>query len=194
VASGEYKGIYSARVREVKEKHFVILAPIKDEKPVPLRSGTPCHIYFTLRDQTYMFETRVLNRELTPVPILTLTRPPESQIRKSKRNEKGRFSKTLKVEYRILPKTVRAKGITQEIDENGLRLKADRYLAPRSVIEMTIMMPGSKTPIKAMGTVLAPERAVDAKAASKEARHEAEIEFMDGKVSKNDQKRIATEL
>ena len=71
---------------------------------------------------------------------------------------------------------------------------ADRYLAPRSVIEMVISMPGSKTPIKAMGMVLEPEKAVDARAASKEARHEAEIEFMDGKIGKNDQKRIATEL
>ena len=64
----------------------------------------------------------------------------------------------------------------------------------RSVIEMIIAMPGSKTPLKVMGTVLEPEIAVNVRAASKEARHEAEIGFMDGKISKNDQKRIATEL
>lgn len=193
VSAGEYRGIYSARIRELKDKHFVILAPIKDEKPVPLRSGTPCRVYFTIREQTYMFDTRVLNRQLEPVPILLLTRPPDSQIDKSKRNEKGRFTRTLKVEYRILPKTVRAKGVTQEIDENGLRLKADRFLAPRSVIEMTITMP-SKSPIKAMGMVNEPEGGVDTRTASKEARYEAEIEFMEGKISKNDQHRIETEL
>src|SRR5690554_7531517 len=74
IEDGYYAGTYLSKISEIKDDSLRVIPPYLRGEIVPLRINQEIKVYFTGNNASYMFISRVLKREMEPVPLYTLDR------------------------------------------------------------------------------------------------------------------------
>jgi len=81
----EYKGVYRSRIEEVNDTTLTLAMPFYRGQIVPLRPGLNIKVSFSKEGTAYVFETTILKRVWTPLPLLIVEKPVEAERRQRRR-------------------------------------------------------------------------------------------------------------
>lgn len=100
VKEGPFAGKYYSRIEDVRERDLIIGAPIYKGEVINLRPETLITVIVTGENALYQFESKVLTTEISPLPLLVITKPKDMQ--KVQRRSFFRIKVSIPVEYRPL--------------------------------------------------------------------------------------------
>jgi hypothetical protein len=190
IEEGDEQGVYSVRVNEVSQNTLTLATPTRENDPITVKPGTKTRVYYTEKERTYTFESEVKDVQAKPTPVLILIRPEdESELHQTDRNERGRFVRAFRVEYRVVPRLTRHLAITREISEDSVFLSTDRLLEINTVVDMNVSLNDGFGAIWIMGTVEECHLAEYDKW-RRTQRYRALISYLPGKLSADDRRRI----
>src|SRR5690554_2487508 len=100
IEDGYYAGTYLSKISEIKDDSLRVIPPYLRGGIVPLRSNQKIKVYFTGNNASYMFVSRMLKREMEPVPLFTITLP--ERIIRIQRREYFRLDVQIRIKYRLI--------------------------------------------------------------------------------------------
>ncbi|MFC2076403.1 flagellar brake protein [candidate division KSB1 bacterium] len=190
IEEGDEQGAYSVKVNDISPDTLTLAAPTRGNNPIPVKPGTRARIYYTEKEQTYSFESQVKDIQSKPTPVLLLIRPDEeSEILPTERNERERFVRAFRVEYRIVPRLARHLGVTRELSEDSVIISTDRPLEINTVVDMNVSLNDGFAATWIMGTVGECHLAEYDKW-RRTQRYRVLISYLPGKLSADDRRRI----
>lgn len=190
IEEGDRKGVYTSTIREVSDNTLTLAAPVENNQPLALKPGTKARVFYTDRERIYTFESEVSDYKSKPAPTLILIRPePGAELKRTVRNQRGRFVRSFRVEYRVVPRLARYLADTREISEESVILSTDRPLEINTILDMNISLPDGLGPIWTMGTVNESHIAEYDKW-RRTQHYKVVVSYLPGKLSADDRRRI----
>jgi len=101
VTDPEYAGTYSSRIEDISKNIISVAIPTHHRELVPIRKNTHIRINITCQDAVYSFKAIVLDRVLSPLPVLLLEMPQERKMERIQRRRHVRLPVNIHVEYSI---------------------------------------------------------------------------------------------
>lgn len=144
IKRGSYQGKYLCKVAEITDSNIKITSPFIRGELVPLRRGQSINVYFTREDAAYMFTTTVIDREIEPVPLISLK--PPAKVNRIQRREYFRIDVQRNLSYCILNSDLEAvsgykETTTIDLSGGGLKMVVDEDLKEETLIELYLDLP-----------------------------------------------------
>lgn len=154
VEKGEYKGVYHSRIEEVREDTLVLAMPIKRRKVVLLPEGLQIIVGIVRGGISYSFESTILRRIRSHLPLLVINKPGEA--RKRQRRAWVRVPAVLDFSYALVNLEEADKELefyraqTLDISGGGLMFAADHSFSPGDRLKIILELPpGEKLRLEA---------------------------------------------
>lgn len=132
-----------SRIEEKTGKYLYFAVPIRKNELVPFRIGTKLKVVFSTKENTYAFNTTVVNRQREPIPVLIVTQPEE--LIKIQRRSYFRLPINLEIIFNILPDATEYKGMTLDISGGGILLLTKTNLEAGQKLSLRIALPEKET-------------------------------------------------
>jgi c-di-GMP-binding flagellar brake protein YcgR len=158
VTDPEYAGTYSSRVEDITKNVISVAIPTHHRELVPIRKNTNLRINVTCEDAVYSFKAVVLDRQLSPVPILLLEMPREKRMERIQRRRHVRLPISIQIEYAIFsvkekkPEYKYAK--TSNISAGGLLFILPEPLEVGARLRFRISVSQDIPPVPAKGDII----------------------------------------
>lgn len=172
VTEGEYKGIYRTRIEEVGERSLLVGVPYEQGEVVPLREGTKVKITFWDEVSAYAFESEIIQRRATPVPVFVVRLP--DSVAKIQRRNFVRVSALYPMTFRMVTKEGLSdlhKGATLDLSGGGMRFLTKEPVENKSLLYAQVTLPN--------GELQTPVRVCRVEKIEDSGRYSVSVEFYD---------------
>lgn len=100
VKTGKHTDNYPSRVEDIQKDIIILAAPIKKSFVVPLTINTEIQVNYFYQNAVYSFDTYILSRESSPLPLLEVIKP--SEVKRIQRRNFVRFDVKLPLKVGLL--------------------------------------------------------------------------------------------
>lgn len=129
-----------SRIEEITEDYIYISAPMYKGEILPLRVGQEIKINFIKKDHSYMFNTLIQDRQLTPIALLKLRKA--EQITEVQRRKWVRIPTSVGICFRDENEQLEViEGMSIDISGGGVLFSTPYPVEKDQVLELEIKLP-----------------------------------------------------
>ncbi|MFW6269796.1 MAG: flagellar brake protein [Bacillota bacterium] len=157
VNRGPYQGSFNSKISDIKNDKIKILTPTVKGELVPLRKNLKLDIFYTGNTAAYKFTSRIVDRELEPVPVLVIKYP--EKVERIQRRDYFRLQIQIEVKYRHVDSEGEPlddkfrETISRDLSGGGIKMVVENELNVDTLLELYLDIPEIKK-IPIMGKVV----------------------------------------
>lgn len=169
-----------SRIEGKSDQYLYLAVPIRKGELVPIRIGSVIKVVFTTKKNTYLFETKITNRQREPIPILEVEKP--SELITIQRRSYVRIPVNLNVTFKVIPDEIEYKAVTLDISAGGALILTKTKLQKGQILDFKLDLP-KREPIYCKARVLR----ILHKAKNRADQNKVAIQFININERKKDQ-------
>jgi len=157
ILNGDTSGIFQSRIESRDDRALSLLAPVRYDEVVDIAPRTPVRVGLTANDAHYSFNSYVLARKITDVPLIVIDKP--GVIYRTQRRQSVRIPVVMDVRYGkiasedVSPESL-ADGKSCDISSSGIKIITATPFEIGDLVYLEADRSGTIGPITAIAEVM----------------------------------------